>query len=237
MFACRPSDGQHVVQRHRDVCHHDLQCGMAECLATETPCHCSAASWRIRHQRLVSSLLTLWCRVELAPHLPADPEEKNATGEREPKYLQQLRCDAGECNPKSGCSKNSDYDRALALLGRQAGCGMANDNGIVSGQHQVDYDDLDQGHGSVAGDEIGHNGSLRAGPISQPIWSVMFDPIQSPGPEGSQGLHVVGEQRQADRQHPQASDRQKPKSAANGQQYSCWNSEPAGGGLPHEANG
>jgi hypothetical protein len=130
--------------------------------------------------------------VELEPHLPADPEEKNAAGKQKPKYLQQLRCYAGECVSKSGCSKNSDYDRALSLLGRQTGRGKANDDSIVSRQHQVDHDDLDQGHDSVAGSDIGHNGSLLVASISQPIWSVTFDPIQSSGPERSQGPHVIG---------------------------------------------
>jgi hypothetical protein len=68
-----------------------------------------------------------------------------------------LRCDAGACDPKSGCSKNSDCDRAFALFGRQTGRGKANDDSIVSRKHQVDHDHLDQGHDSVAGDEIGHN--------------------------------------------------------------------------------
>jgi hypothetical protein len=34
--------------------------------------------------------------------------------------------------------------------------------------------------------------------MSQPIWSVMFDPIQSSGPERLQGPNVIGEERQAD---------------------------------------
>jgi hypothetical protein len=54
--------------------------------------------------------------------------------------------------------------------------------------------------------------------MSQPIWSMMFDPIQSSGPERSQWLHVISEQRQADRKHPQSRDREKPKNAANRQQ-------------------
>jgi hypothetical protein len=49
-------------------------------------------------------------------------------------------CYAGECDSKSGCSKNSDYDRALSLLGRQTGRGKANDDSIVSRQHHVDHD-------------------------------------------------------------------------------------------------
>jgi len=51
---------------------------------------------------------------------------------------------------------------------------------------------------SAAGDDIGHDRSLRARSMSQPIWSVMFDPIQSSGPERSQGPNVIGEERQAD---------------------------------------
>jgi len=38
--------------------------------------------------------------------------------------------------------------------------------------------------------------------MSQPIWSMMFNPIQSSGPQGSQRLQVISEQRQADRKHP-----------------------------------
>jgi hypothetical protein len=60
--------------------------------------------------------------------------------------------------------------------------------------------------------------ALCAGSMSQPMRSVMFDPIQNSGPERSQGPHVIGEQRQADRKHPQSRNRQKPKNAANGQQ-------------------
>ena len=78
--------------------------------------------------------------------------------------------------------------RFRCLAGRPA----AADDSIVSRQHHVDHDHLDQGHDDVAGDDIGHDRSLLAGSLSQPIWSVMFDPIQSSGPQGSQGLHVIG---------------------------------------------
>jgi hypothetical protein len=54
--------------------------------------------------------------------------------------------------------------------------------------------------------------------MSQPIGSVMFDPIQSSRPERSQWLYVIGEQCKADRKHPQSRNRQKPKKAANRQQ-------------------
>jgi hypothetical protein len=96
-----------------------------------------------------------------------------------------LRCCAGAYNPKSGRNKNAEYNRALSLLGRQACRGKANDDGVVCSQHQVDHDDLNQGRDCGAGDDIGHDASLRAGSMSQPIWSMVFDPIQRSGPERS----------------------------------------------------
>jgi len=73
--------------------------------------------------------------------------------------------------------------------------------------------------------------------MSQPIWSVMFDPIQSSGPERSQGPNVIGEKRQADWKHPQSRERKKPKNAAHRQENPRWNPEPAAGRMPDEANG
>jgi hypothetical protein len=51
--------------------------------------------------------------------------------------------------------------------------------------------------------------------MSQPIWSMTFDPIKCSAPQRSQWLHVVGEQNQTDWKHPQSGHRQKPKNAAN----------------------
>jgi len=46
----------------------------------------------------------------------------------------------------------------------------------------------------------------------------MFDPIQSPGPERSQRLQVIGKEHQADWKHPQSGDWQKPKKASDREQ-------------------
>ncbi len=80
------------------------------------------------------------------------------------------RCYAGAYDPKGSSSKNADYDRALSLLGRQTGCSEANDDSIVSSQHQVDHDDLDQGRDGAAGDQIGHGRSTCVEFMSQPRW-------------------------------------------------------------------
>jgi hypothetical protein len=54
--------------------------------------------------------------------------------------------------------------------------------------------------------------------MSQPIWPMTFDPIQTSAPQRSQRRHVIGEQRQTDWKHPQSGDWQKPQNAANCEQ-------------------
>jgi hypothetical protein len=80
-------------------------------------------------------MLILRFRAQLAPHLPADPQEKNAPREQKPEDLKQLRCNSGAYNPKNGRSKNADKNSALPLLVWEAGRGEAYDDGIISGQH------------------------------------------------------------------------------------------------------
>src|ERR1700740_2750580 len=123
-------------------------------------------------RRLVCSMQILRWRAKLAPHLPADPEKNNTAGEQKPDYLQQLCCHAGAYDAKRGRGKNAEYNCTFSLLAGQAGGGKADDEGVVSGQHQVDRDDLNQGRDGSAGDEIGHDASLRTGSMSQPIWSM-----------------------------------------------------------------
>lgn len=164
MPACGAGDGQNVVEGHRDVRHHDPQDDLAEGLAMGLACDRAVAFEGMVHRPVVASLLMLGCRVNLAPHLPADPKEKNAASERKPEHLQQLRCDPRAQDPQSSCRKNADCDRTLALLKRQAGRGKTDDESVVSSQHEVDEDDLNQGADRLAADETGHDGSCERGP-------------------------------------------------------------------------
>jgi hypothetical protein len=54
---------------------------------------------------------------------------------------------------------------------------------------------MDQGRNSMTGDGFGHDGSLRARSIGQPVWAVKFDPIQSSGSERSEEPDVIGKER------------------------------------------
>jgi hypothetical protein len=80
--------------------------------------------------------------------------------QQKPKYLQQLRRDACQYDSKNGRNNNADYDGALSLLRRQAGSCKANDDCVVSSQHQVDHDDLQQCRESFAVDAFTHDGSF-----------------------------------------------------------------------------
>jgi hypothetical protein len=96
-----------------------------------------------------------WSLLKLAPHLPADPEKKTA-GKHKSEYLQQLCCYTGAYDPKCGRDNNADYNGALSLLGWEPCGGKPYDDCIVSSQHQVDHDDLDQSRYGGTGYEIGH---------------------------------------------------------------------------------
>ena len=71
-------------------------------------------------------------------------QEKEPAREQEAQYLQQLRCYTGANDAEGGCSKNTDCNSALSLRGWQTSRSKGYDDGIVSSQHQVDHDDLDQ---------------------------------------------------------------------------------------------
>ena len=94
---------------------------------------------------------------QLAPHLPAHPQQQHAAGEQQADHLQELGRDAGEDDAQGCGGDDADDDGAAALLGRQAGGGKADDDGVVAGEHEVDQDDLEQRGQRVGGDEFSHD--------------------------------------------------------------------------------
>ena len=94
---------------------------------------------------------------QLAPHLPAHPQQQHAAGQQQADHLQQLGRDAGEDDAQASGGDDADDDGAPALLGRQARRGKADDDGVVAGQHEVDQDDLEQRGQRVGGDEFNHD--------------------------------------------------------------------------------
>ncbi|MGY4470624.1 hypothetical protein ACVWWK_006333 [Bradyrhizobium sp. LB9.1b] len=71
--------------------------------------------------------------------------------------MQKLGRDAGKDDAQGGGGDDADDNGAPALLGRQAGCGKADDDGVVAGEHEVDQDDLKQRGQRFGGDEFSHD--------------------------------------------------------------------------------
>jgi len=76
--------------------------------------------------------------------------------------------------------------------------------------------------------------SLRGS--NQPMWPMLLDPIENAGSDRAQQTHIVCEECESDREHPEPYDRQGAKNPAEHQQDPQWNSQPPTGRLPDEAN-
>ena len=81
---------------------------------------------------------------QLAPHLPANPEEKDAACKEKPHDLQQLRRDGGKGDAHDRRGDDPQKDRAGALLFRQTRRCKADDDGIVACKREVDANNLQQ---------------------------------------------------------------------------------------------
>ena len=89
--------------------------------------------------------LLVAARPDLAEHLPADPEQQHAAGQRQADDGQQMRGDDGEEDAQGDGAADAPEDH-LAADGRvDAGRRHADDDGVVAGQHHVDEHDLGQG--------------------------------------------------------------------------------------------
>jgi hypothetical protein len=80
--------------------------------------------------------------LDLAVHLPAHPEQQDAAGERQANDGQQLHGHGRKGDAQRDGSRNAPEDHPGAQIGRHAGGGETNDDGIVAGEDQVDDDDL-----------------------------------------------------------------------------------------------
>jgi len=90
---------------------------------------------------------------ELAPHLPAHPEQEDAAGEEKADQLQELDGYDGQAQPQDdGGDEAVEYGLA-PLLGRQASGREANGDSVVPGEGQVDHDDLSKSDQGVRGGE------------------------------------------------------------------------------------
>ncbi|MDE2374580.1 MAG: hypothetical protein KGL96_10155, partial [Hyphomicrobiales bacterium] len=71
----------------------------------------------------------------------------------------------------------------------------------------------------------------------QPVRVVTFNPVQQPGSQRPQGRHIVGNQGQAERQHPESQYRKEAENATADQEAPQRHSNPDGGGPPQPPHG
>ena len=90
-------------------------------------------------------LLGLVAGAQLAPHLPAHPEQQDAAGEEQAHDLEKLGREQREDDAQDGGGEDAEQDRLVALLLRETGGGQADDDGVVAGKRQVDADDHQEG--------------------------------------------------------------------------------------------
>jgi hypothetical protein len=100
------------------------------------------------------TFVVLTAVAQLAPHFPAHPEQQQATThEQGTSKRQQPRGGERKNDTQNRCGNDAHKNGPGPLLFGQPGSGKADDNRIVSGQHQVNHDDLTQGGEGFVGEK------------------------------------------------------------------------------------
>jgi hypothetical protein len=170
MLACRPCDGQDVVERHGNVSHDDLRSRLDECFPGPSfgiySCNCSG------------SLLRFYgpCggTVQLSPHFPAYPQQQNPAREQEADNLQNLRRQPGEQNAQHRRGDDADQNRLASLRLRQARGSKANDNGVVASEHKVDQNDLSKCGQDICAEKFKHGSRSPSCRENDPSFDARF---------------------------------------------------------------
>jgi hypothetical protein len=91
---------------------------------------------------------------QLAPHLPAHPQQQQATTDQKCATQRKKPCRRQCENDAQDGGRNDAHKDGLAplLLGQACSC-EANDNGIVACKHKVDHDNLAEGQKGFIGEK------------------------------------------------------------------------------------
>ncbi len=143
MVARRAGDGQHIVERHRDVGEDDLHERLAEALAFRF----------LLAGRRIGDVPS--CLLQLAIHLPGDPEQQHAAGEGEADDGEELDGDERKTDAQRRRHGDAEGDDAELLLVRQAGRRHADDNRVVASEHDIDDDDGEQRDERLIVEQVG----------------------------------------------------------------------------------
>ena len=116
---------------------------------------------------------------DLHRELPGDPEEKDAADEQQPLDVQKPRDEEGEDDPQHGREGDAAHDHLAALMRGKAGCGERHRDRVVSGEDEIDQDDLSEGaeraevnvegHGSRSRECARGTGCIPGQPVQVPL--------------------------------------------------------------------
>jgi hypothetical protein len=81
---------------------------------------------------------------QLAPHLPAHPEQEEAAGKQQAHDLQELGGHAGKRDAQHRGRHHADQDGLVALVCWQSRGGKPDHDRVVAGENEVDQDDLSE---------------------------------------------------------------------------------------------
>jgi len=136
----RPSDGEDIVQRHGKIGDQDLDQGAQQRLGL-----LRGRSVDARQGGFAPGFLGPAPGDQIAPHLPAHPEQQQAAGQEQADDLQQLHRDQGEAAQHDHRRAEPQDDRpALEPMG-QARRRQADGDGVVPRQGEVDHHHLREG--------------------------------------------------------------------------------------------
>ncbi len=84
----------------------------------------------------------VFATVQFARGFPDHPEEQYAPGQREADEGKQLECDKREADADDGGTGDAGPDRAGPLMRGQTVNSQPDNDGVVTGEHKVDEEDL-----------------------------------------------------------------------------------------------
>jgi len=81
---------------------------------------------------------------QLAPHLPAHPQQQDPACEQQTDDFQKLDGESGKGDPQQSRAENPDQDGSPALFCSQARRCKTDDDRVVARQHEIDHRHLKQ---------------------------------------------------------------------------------------------
>ena len=93
---------------------------------------------------------------QFSPHLPAYPQQQDPACEQQADNLQDLRRHPREQNAQQRRGDDADQNRLASLRLGQARGSEADDNGVVTSEHQIDQNDLKKCGQDICGEKFEH---------------------------------------------------------------------------------